>query len=236
MRKPFFLCTVILSSMHISFAMEDTLNRITQTVYDKLDPTIIISELNKNGTSKDPREKMTQMHRLDRTIPFYMEKNDPANLCTTLNQIMASKWPLSPLAQKMAKDYLWKIRPSIVKNKPLLENVNSTLDSLDPAQVIHDLQNGQVYSDEKIDLENRVNRALNQFLKSKNKPDLEKLLTILIDRKENQPEKAIVPGERILTEIGLYLKTEEKKIKLYKDMFGKAFKLTDYELDKKSDS
>lgn len=235
MKKVFFL--YIITSTHIFFAMEQyfSLSNVTQTVWDKLDPLTIIGELQKNGVSLNAREKMTQMHRLDRVIPYCIDKEDTANLCTILNQIFANKWPLSLLAQDMAADYLWKKRPAIFNiNKPLLKEINSTLDILEPAQIICDIKKGQLYYEKQVDVEDRVNRALDELMKLKRTDDLKKLVIIITPTRESIVTKeeitikeesfSIVPGERILKAIYQYFRLQEKENKKYKDRLLAFFK------------
>lgn len=225
MKKTFILFVTLLSSYQLMQCMDKagSFSKLGQTLYDKWDPTSILGELEKTGISRDKREKMTQTHRLDRIVPYFIERKEPDQLCDSLTQIVTQQWPISSVAQEIAIDYLWKLRPSIRTNKPLLSRVTATLDLLNPAQVIDDMQKGQLYSDEKLELEGRLNRAIEQLVNLGDTRNLKQLIAI-IQQRNGQEETRLIPGKRVLQLAYQHLWNQEKETKSHKKMLIATFK------------
>ncbi len=198
------------------------LGRAAQTVYDKWDPTGILEELHKKGVSQDKREMMTQMHRLDRIIPLHIESRATEELCDNLTTIVTKGYPLSTIPREMAHDYLWKLRSSLLTNKPLLDRVTATLDLLNPAQIIVDLREGQTYSEKQIDLENRLNQAMEQLVELRKTSELQQLVAIIANRRARE-SAAIIPGERVRQLAYGYLRSQEKENKTKKTLLVETF-------------
>lgn len=229
--KTIFILLAIISSTQTNICMSSksspapsssTLSRVAQTVSDKWEPTGILEELRKNGISKNDREKMTQMHRLDRIVPLHIENNETEKLCANLTTITTKNYPLSNIAREMARDYLWKLRPSLLTDKPLLDRVTTVLDLLNPAQIIDDLKKGQTYSEQQIDLENRLNRAIEQLVTLQETSKIQQLIGIIATRNEKE-STTIIPGERVLQLAHTHLSNQEKESKEKKELIEKTF-------------
>jgi len=219
---------MLLILVQTSIAMNDQLveeapwQRVARTVFDKWDPTTILDELEKDGMSKDERTQMTQTHRLDRIVPYYVARGETDQLCAKLTIIKSKQFPLSPVAQKTAFDYLYKQRPLSAENKPLLAQITTTLDLLNPAQIVDDIEKGETYSPEQIDLENRVNRTLETLVKLQDTSSLVRLITI-IGQQNQQEETTIIPGKRVLDLAYQLLRDKEKESRLHKESLVKVF-------------
>lgn len=225
MKKTFLVFGVLVCAHVLNGAEKasNAISRLSTTVSDKWwNPEGILEELKKNGVSKDLREEMTQMHRLDRYISILIENKNHVKLCDDLTTIVTKNFPLSHIGYKMAKDYLWQERPAKKQEKPILDRMNETLDLLNPAQIIDDLEKGQIYSEEKVDLETRINKILEKLVKLEDTNNLRKLVKIIEQRSKSETTK-IIPGARICQLAYKFLREQEKETVLNKKALSKTF-------------
>lgn len=153
---------------------------LSTTLWDKYNPMIVLEELQKTGVSTRPRDKMTQQHRIDRIIPYLIENADVEGLCKSITIIFSRKYPVSEIALSMAHEYLWQLRPSYINNAPLLKNVIDTLDTINPHQIIEDLDKGHLYTNNQFDIENRINKGIERLVVEKNIHGLNKLIALMV--------------------------------------------------------
>lgn len=222
--KKFIFVFVCCFSVH-SFSMDFSTmaSNLAKTAYDKYDPESVMVELKTKGVSTNNREKMTQMHRVDRIIPFFIDKKDDVKLCENITTIISEGYPVSDLAKIMASDYLWKIRPS-AQSEQSLNRINDALYLINPAQIIDDLNKGQIYSKEKVDLETRVTKILERLVKLKDIDNVRNLVNLLENKSKEEGTK-IVPVPRVMQEAYKFLRVQEKATSRSKNNLIKTFKV-----------
>ena len=224
-----FVSSITLNSFTMDSVKKISSNALT-TLYDKYDPETVLSELEKEGVSKNIDEKMTQEHRVNRTIRHYVQANEPQKLCNALSRIVAGNFPRSPLAIQMAHEYLVSKRAAVQNQPSIFTSIIQTLDKLNSSQITKDLSEGQTFGAEKRDLESRVNAGLEILGSDKKDQELQKLIQVLGGLQKT--EKAIVPGPRVAQDTSNYLEQRIKELTQTRTLLNQLAKSIEKEKEK----
>jgi hypothetical protein len=136
-------------------------------VKDKVVPRNIVGELQANGTSVVPRNRLNQEHRLNRIWAGNATDAGTEQLCEDIMEARGRGYPIGNTAIQIAVEHLRKV--------PQTDKVIEALDALSPEQLSLDLKS-PTYNPTRVKLTNRLNLCLNSLAK---KEDYQAILLTL---------------------------------------------------------